>query len=164
MNKLNDSEYLKAKEYVFRSLTCHDQTEWEIRRKLKQRGYQSETADAVIALLQEYNYINDLRYTEQYIASHCERWNRRKILEHLCAKGIHAENCIDYYLEQYQYDEEALLVREMNKYIRNKNLSDGRIREKVIAYFLQKGYSYTIIQTILKEKIVVYKEEVMENE
>lgn len=164
MSNIDLAEYTKAKEYAFRSLTCHDQTEWELRRKLKMRDYHTDTVDAVIEMLKEYNYVNDQRYTEQYVASHCGKWNRRKLLEHLYAKGIHADDCIDALLEQYQYEEEKVLERAMEKYIKNKNLSDRKNCEKVIVYFMHKGYTYSMIQTMMKERFMVDKEEVIENE
>lgn len=148
---MNNAEFIRAKEYALRSLTCHDQTEWEMRKKLKQRGYGNEITDAVIILLQDYNYINDTRYTENFIATHCNRWNRRKLLERLYAKGIHADDDVEIYLEQYQYNEESLLIKEMNKYIKNKDLSDAGTRKKVIAFFMQKGYPYSMVYRILSD-------------
>lgn len=145
---MNQTELQRAKEYALRSLTCREQTESELRAKLRQRGYDAEIAEAVISALKEYRYLDDARFTEQYVASHCHRWNRKQLQEKLYRKGIQKAE-IDTYLELYRYDETALLQKEMQAYIRNKDLSDPTDRQKVWSHFMQKGYSYSAIREVL---------------
>lgn len=145
---MNNQEWKRAKEYALKSLTRCDQTEWQIRQKLERKGYSSQVTEQVLLFLKEYQYIDDQRFLEQYIACHCNRLNRRQLLEHLYRKGIYQED-IDEYLERYQYDEGRLLQKAVEKYMKNKDWSDPVMRRKATAYLMQKGYSYTMIRSII---------------
>lgn len=144
------SDLQRAKDYALRSLTCLDQTEAQIRRKLIQKGYTEEIAEEVTEFLKSYNYVNDERFVEQYVMTHCLRLNRKQIKEHLARKGIYQVD-IDSYLEDYAYDEQKLLQKEVQKYLRRKTLSDASEREKAVSYFMRKGYCYQDIRLILSE-------------
>lgn len=145
---MNNTELKKAKEYALRSLTCKDQTENQIRRKLQQKNYSPEVVDRVLDFLKAYNYIDDKRFLEQYVACHCKRLNRKQLLERLSDKGLKGVN-IDEYLELYQYDEAELLKKAVEKYVKGKDLSDYKVRQKVVAHFLQKGYSGSIVRNVV---------------
>lgn len=145
---IKQEEYNKAKEYALRSLGCREQTEFQIRQKLQQRKYSSEIVDAVITYLKHYRYLDDQRFVEQYISGHCHRWNRSRLQSRLYTLGFRNLN-LDDYLEQYEYDETAVLNRDMRTYLRNKNLSNPDTRNKVISHYLQKGYSFSSIQKCL---------------
>ena len=145
---MNDTELKKAKEYALRSLTCKDQTENQIRRKLQQKNYSPEVMDQVLDFLKTYNYIDDKRFLEQYVACHCKRLNRKQLLERLSDKGLKGVN-IDEYLELYQYDEAELLKKAVGKYAKGKDLSDFKVRQKVVAHFMQKGYSGSVVRSVV---------------
>lgn len=146
---MKSKELERAKEYALRSLTCRDQTEYQLRQKLVQREYSAEIIDSVILFLKEYHYIDDIRFTEQYIAGHCHFLNRRQLLNKLYEKGLRAGD-IDPYLEQYQYDEAALLEKAVKKYLRYRTLTNRKDYQKAAAYFMQKGYSVSMIRTALQ--------------
>lgn len=151
--KLKNNELIKAKEYALRSLTCQEQTEYQIRVKLQQKEYDAAVIEAVIAFLKEYKYIDDRRFIEQYIASHCKRMNLRQLQERLYRKGIKTNTSMEEYLELYGYDESELLERALNKYVQNKDLSDLKVRQKVVAYFVNKGYAYSNVYSALMLKV-----------
>ncbi len=146
----SNSNLQRAKDYALRSLTCLDQTEAQIRGKLVQKGYTEEIVDQVTDFLKAYNYLNDERFVEQYVMTHCLRLNRKQLKEHLYRKGIHQAD-IDFYLTEYAYDEQKLLQKEVQKYLRKRELSDASEREKVVAHFVRKGYFYRDIHLILSE-------------
>ena len=146
----SNSNLQRAKDYALRSLTCLDQTEAQIRGKLVQKGYTEEIVDQVTDFLKAYNYLNDERFVEQYVMTHCLRLNLKQLKEHLYRKGIHQAD-IDFYLTEYAYDEQKLLQKEVQKYLRKRELSDASEREKVVAHFVRKGYSYRDIRLILSE-------------
>lgn len=145
---MNQSEYVQAKEYALRSLTCLEQSEYQIRQKLKHKKYGADTIEEVVLFLKRYDFVNDKRYTEQYVASHCHRMNRRQILDRLYAKGIR-ERDIDEYLEMYQYDEEELLQRAIKKYCNTHDMAKDKQVQKCYGHFLQKGYSYAMVEAFL---------------
>lgn len=153
---MNNEDWKRAKEYALTSLTRCDQTEWQIRQKLERKGYSPQIIAKVLLFLKEYQYIDDQRFLEQYIACHCSRMNRRQLMEHLHRKGIYQKN-IDVYLERYQYDEGRLLQKAVEKYMKNKDWSDPVTRRKATAYLMQKGYSYAMIRSVFNmEEVLDY--------
>lgn len=146
----NRTEYAQAKEYALRSLTCLEQSEFQIRQKLSRKKYTEKTIEEVLLFLKQYDFVNDQRFTEQYVASHCQRLNRRQILDKLYMKGIRQTE-IDDYLELYQYDEEQILKRAMEKYRNSHDMTRDGQDDKCIVYFLQKGYAYSMIKSVLAQ-------------
>ncbi|MBQ8147795.1 MAG: regulatory protein RecX [Lachnospiraceae bacterium] len=161
---MNNQELKKAKEYALRSLTNREQTEFQIRTKLQRKGYEEEVIETTVAFLKDYNYMNDQRFTEQYIAGHCQKMNRRELQQQLYAKGIKSNDTLDTYLELYEYNEEAVLEKALDKYIRNKDITEELTQKKVIAYFMQKGYSYGIVRSVLRKKTDIIHEGGVNNE
>ena len=41
----------------------------------------------------------------------------------------------------------------MNKYVQNQDLSDLKVRQKVVAYFVNKGYAYSNVYSALMLKV-----------
>lgn len=148
MTKEYETSYQEAKEYALRSLTCREQTEHQLSEKLRRREYSPEVIRAVIEFLKEYNYINDERFLEQYIASHCHRMNRFQLEQKLYTLGFRQLR-LDEYLSTYDYDEERLLSTEFDSYTRKKDLSDPMVRKKVTAHFMKKGFSYSMISGLI---------------
>ena len=149
----NQTEYVQAKEYALRSLTCLEQSEFQIRQKLSRKKFRDETIEEVLRFLKQYDFINDRRYAEQYVASHCQRMNRRKLLDKLYAKGIRSAE-IDEYLELYQYDEEQLLKKAVEKYIITHDMTREKQLDKCMMYFRQKGYSYSMIREAIAQIMI----------
>lgn len=153
----NRTEYVQAKEYALRSLTCLEQSEFQIRQKLSRKKYTEKTIDEVLLFLKQYDFVNDQRFTEQYVASHCQRLNRRQILDKLYMKGIRQAE-IDDYLELYQYDEEQILKRAVEKYMNSHDMAKDGQYDKCIIYFMQKGYAYAMIKSVLIQTAIVQEE------
>lgn len=145
MSMLNQEIYARAKDYALRSLGMREQSEAQIRQKMEQREYPEDVINAVIVFLKNYNYLNDERFVEQYISGHCHKMNRRQLKNKLYTLGFkHID--IDAYLELYQYDEDAVLKKAMESYIRNKDLTNPETYNKVLSFFMKKGYSFSLIR------------------
>lgn len=145
---MNREEYTKARDYALRSLTIREQTEHQLRTKMLNREYSNDIIDAVIQYLKEYDYLNDERFLEQYIAGHCHRMNRRQMRNKLYSLGF-SDVDLDAYLEENHYDETDVLQRDMNVYLKNKRISDPVVREKVISHYIRKGYTYGMVKKSL---------------
>ncbi len=142
---LNQENYETARDFALRSLGMREQTEQQMRQKLIRREYSEEVIEAVIDFLKEYNYLNDERFLEQYIYSHCHKMNRRQLRDRLYVLGFRHVD-VDSYLKQYHYDEEALLKKSMQTYICNRDLSDSNTYNKAVSYFMKKGYPFSLIR------------------
>lgn len=152
--ELTETEYRsqmrEAKDYALRSLTCREQTEYQLSEKLRRREYADAVIRDVIHYLKEYNYINDDRFLEQYIAGHCQRMNRVQMERKLYSYGFRHLR-LDEYLRDCDYDETRILYSQFQAYTRQKNLDDPIIRKKVAAHFVNKGFSYETVRGLMND-------------
>ena len=99
-------EQLKSAKLKALSLLNHmDRTEAQLRRKLKEKGYEEEVINQTLEYVKSFGYINDLSYAERYILGKQESKSRKEIYAGLCQKGISRE-IIQQAMEQ-SYDAES---------------------------------------------------------
>ena len=123
-----------------------------LRAKLRQRGFEPEVVEAVLAQLKEKNYLDDRRFARLWISSRLRRNPAGKsvLISGLRAKGISAHDAEEAVSELL--DEEALLEgarKVYNKAAGKKNCTPEKIR----AAMLQKGYSLSVIRLVTKEAL-----------
>ena len=94
-----------------------DQTEAELRRKLRQNLYPDSVIDIVLEYTDSHRYTDDTRYAESYVRLHILSLSRRDITMRLLKKGISKED-IDAAFDTYMEEQEDLQ--------RLKSMSDSR--------------------------------------
>lgn len=67
-NKMHNEQYKKACRIAYRLLTYRDRTEYEINKKLKEKGFEPNIINEVIEHLRENDFINDQKYVKRFIA------------------------------------------------------------------------------------------------
>lgn len=77
-----------AWEYLLRVLARQSYTVSELRRKLTLREVPEETAEELLARLQELGLVDDAKYAEQYVASRRASRGRLALSQELRRKGI----------------------------------------------------------------------------
>ena len=77
-----------AWEYLLRVLARQSYTVAELRRKLRLRAVPDETAEELLARLQELRLVDDATYAEQYVASRKDARGRLALSRELRRKGI----------------------------------------------------------------------------
>ena len=91
-------------------------------KKLKDDGYSQSVTERVLSFLQEYHFIDDNAYTENYIHVNKGRNTKRQITYELQQKGVDRDQ-IRQMLEENPFEEEET-VRGLLKY-----KTGGRIAE-----------------------------------
>lgn len=72
-------------------LERRDHTEAELRQKLKNKDFLQNSIDTAIERLKEYKFIDDRRFTEQYLRYHMGEQSRRSLAMKLLQKGIRSD-------------------------------------------------------------------------
>ena len=113
----------------------------------QQRGL----VDKVLAKLEEYSYINDGEYAEQFILSRIKNKPRGKgvLLSELLSKGISkdlAQEKLDLLVE----DEYAMLEQAYRKKFKDVKLQ--RDDRKKIDFLLRKGFNWSLIETFFENE------------
>ena len=140
--------YNKACSYLESSEYCGS----EIRFKLKHNEYSDEMIDRAIDELYSHGYLNDRRYAEAFIRSYYRIKGRKLIEYELGYKKIDQQTireAFDAFFEDEEYDEEAIIGDLINKKYGSLDLSDVRVKSKVVSYFSRKGFDLDKVNNYL---------------
>lgn len=136
-----------------------DKTENDLRMKLKQGYYPDEIIDEVVRDFTDYGYLNDERFTENYVKYNISSKSKNRIYKELIHKGVDKE-IICHVFEEYTDDNEEYLSaqnRMIIKEFRNKKYDFGKedriLLNKIISSLMRKGFGYEdIMQVYYKSK------------
>lgn len=144
-------EQSKANNHALKLLGYRAQSEYEIRNKLSQKGYESNTIEGTILYLKRNGLIDDYAFAKSLVNDelNIKLSGYRLIKQKLLQKGISKEIC-QRILEETIDEEDALSAcimlaeKKLNTICRNDDKAD-KIR-KVGAFLQRKGYSYDMVQ------------------
>lgn len=147
---LNECILKKAKKKAMDLLTVRDRTENELRRSLKTSHFTEDIIKLAIAYVNQYNYLDNKRYVENYLAYRNEEKSLKMLKYELKEKGI-PETLFMEVLEAYDHND----IRNIKK-ILLKRYGDAPVvstpeKQKLINYLLRRGYHYTDIMDCIKD-------------
>lgn len=152
---LTDSEYedlyhscviVRARKKVLSLLEISDNTEAQLRFKLKRAGYDDDVAEDAIRYAASYGYIDDYRAARSYILNHCHRMSRKQMAYELSSKGISPEVVSKLFDEVCGSDSEAETVRRLiAKKAENVDDLSYEDKKKIAAALFRKGFPREII-------------------
>lgn len=126
-------------------------TEKMLRDYLREKKYPKSSIEKAINKLQEYGYINDESFCENYINCYATSKSRRKLKYDLLSKGIE-ETVIDTKLDQLHSPEQELttLTALAEKYMKSKTF-DLKTKQKFYSHFAGKGYDFSEISNVWED-------------
>ena len=135
----------KARNYCARQ----ERSQQEVRDKLYAWGSHKEEVEQIISQLIGEGFLNEARFAEHYAVSKNRQkgWGRKKIEYMLKTKGV-SDPCIRLGLKAIDGEElNDDLKRAIEKKLERSNETDPRMKkQKVIYYFLRKGFSFEEIE------------------
>lgn len=139
-------------------LQARDYTRQGLRVKLIQSEYDEAAIVQVIAYLDEYHYLDDVRYARQYISFKKQKKSRRQIEQALMEKGVSRADINQAFLElseeyNLEQEEHKLLEQLIEKKLRRLKPSEEEQVKKVKIYrFLAgKGFSSSAIKEAMEQ-------------
>lgn len=154
--------YDLALKYIEIKLRC----ESEIRDYLKKKNIEKDLIDMVILKLKDNGFLNDNQYIRSYIYDkiNINKLGPNKIKRELINLGFD-ENDIN--LELSEIDENLMLY-ELDKLItkrinQSKNCSGNVLKQKLLTYFIDRGYNKEDILSIIDTK-KLYDDELLKKE
>lgn len=146
----NTLNFRAAKNYAVSYLSSKIRTENEVRQKLNEEGFDSESVEKSIEELKAIGYINNKIYAQKYVYDRIKlKPKSKKFLKlELKSKGI-TDDIIDEVLDDWNLDEssvaEGLAKRKFGKY----DMNDVNVKKKVYMFLKHRGYSHEIITGII---------------
>ena len=128
-----------------RILSAADNTERQIREKLRMKGFGSETITEAVSELERLGYLNEKRYIANAVEYYAFRklYGPRRIPLELKNKGFKSE-----YISAVDYSE-IDFVSGCAELIEKRGVEDGRLDEKTLAFLQRYGYTSSIIRQAL---------------
>jgi regulatory protein len=161
----------EAYQKALRLLGYRPRTEYEMRSRLAEYGYEEDCIENVIARLLEKKYLDDRQFAEDWVENRStfRPRGRRLLTMELRQKQV-SENQIRTALETIP--EDAILVRQAaEKYCTKlKGLDKQSFKRKLYGFLARKGFNYDDIKPILEEmweensSLNLVETEVTENE
>lgn len=148
--KKYEMDYSRTKEKALRLLEFRNHSSGELKRKLTVAGASLEDISKVIEFLKEYNLINDREYAKRLALDlkNLKKYGERRIRSELKSRGILSEDIEEAIGELPEFDEEEL-VGLVEK--RLKGDFEKKNKDKVLRYFLNRGYSFDEIKKAIEK-------------
>ncbi|QCX32296.1 regulatory protein RecX [Caloramator sp. E03] len=139
----------KCYNYALFLLGKKDYTQYEISKKLSDKGYSLNVINKTIDKLKMYDIINDERYAKKYINDclNIKKYGRRKIEYYLQKKGIELDLLKEVFFNSDSEYKNAIEIiqKKVKHYKDNKD-----IKNKLIRHLMSKGFEYDVIKEALK--------------
>ena len=127
--EIADILYRRAKERALYILQRMDKTEKQIMDKLRQNLYSDAVIFKVIEFLRTYRFIDDCRYTANYVKYKEEKKSIRQLKQDLYKKGI-SSSVINDFFESYDSTEDIAIEKLIWKKIKDKKIDELEFKER----------------------------------
>lgn len=135
----------RAKLRAMHLLQKRTYTKMMLRKKLLEGRYPECIVEEAIEYVASYGYVDDMRYTLEYIRCYCESRSQKRIFQDLFAKGIDKDTATrawDLFEEENMpVDEEKQIKALLQKKHFDAAKADRKETAKVINFLCRKGYS-----------------------
>ena len=151
---IDENNFRLCMNTALRLLSQRMHSVYEIKVKLKKKGFSYKTISSVIEECEKMNLLNDEQFTKSYIDELIYRGQGRyKIINSLQKRGISKE-LIDENLSAVDDSagEEERAEEAMNKKIKSlayKNIEPRKLKEKLIRHLISRGFSSDIVFKII---------------
>lgn len=147
---LNNLILRKAKDTAIKYLGYKARSKKELISKLKEKEFSEEVISRTIEFLEEYNYIDDLKYAELFSREkfNIKGWGEKRIFYELKLKGI-SEDIIYKTLDSQNFDEASKAESIIIKRLKGKKDISISEKQKLFGYMLRRGFSSEIIKDSL---------------
>lgn len=144
-------EFHAAKAVAIRFVALKLRCENEVREKLMQEGFSSDTADRVIHELKSLGYLNDILFVQKYIydRSKLKPKSKRMLRLELMEKGISGED-IDSVLDEWKVDEASVAYGLAKKKFGKYDTHDEMILKKIQLFLRHRGFSFDTIREAVR--------------
>jgi len=143
-----------AKQRALRILATMNKTEYEIKTKLKQLGFDDSAAEGAVMELKAMGYINERLFASKYISDRLKLkpMSKKALAYELEKKGV-APEIIAEVIDEFEVDEFLIAYRLAKRKYGKYDLTDPKIRRRIISFLSHKGFSEEIIKNTLREML-----------
>ncbi len=139
----------RAKKRVLHLLEKQDRTMADVTDRLISGGYPPDVAALAAEYAASYGYIDDRRYTENYIYFNQEKKSRRRLFNDLLRKGVARELIEECLSEAELIPEEDKIKLLLLKKHYDKDTASQQDKARIIRFLMGRGYDYQTIKALI---------------
>ena len=149
--------FLEAKEKALNYLEYRIHSEKELSQKLRRYGAINEDIEKIVEFLKEYKLLDDEDFAIRYARDlkKFKKYGKNRIKQELSLKGIN-KDIIDNVLSEIEDTDMDTLYEMVKK--RLKGNFDKKNTDRIIRYFITRGYSIDEIKTCIRKSEEEYNE------
>jgi regulatory protein len=138
---------MEAKERALRYLEYRARSRKEITDKLSE--YPQEIVNDVLAMLEEYGYVDDPAFAKDYAEARVRNkgYGKHRIKHELYTKGIKSD-IIDIALSELGFDEVEAATEKLRRKVKGE-LTEKE-RQRYHGYLVRQGFGYDVIRQAFK--------------
>lgn len=152
LEKLRQEDTRKyAKELAADYLGYAPRTRSQVRSHLLRKGIDAESAEAALATMEEYGYIDDAAYAREFARCYSAKLGAAAIRSKLMEKGISREvidASVEFSREAEREAAAGLVAKLREKY---DSLPKEKRRQRIYQALLRKGFSYGDAAELLRD-------------
>lgn len=143
-----------CREYAVKLLAAKDRTEKELRSRLAEKGYPEEEADAAVAAMTEYGYINDRAYAEKYLRDgmNLKGLGERRLKTELLRRGVDKDTVEEALASLSAASGAERMAEVFDRRFSGADLANPKERRRIFAYFARRGFDARDIRGLINEK------------
>lgn len=139
----------RARDRALYLLQSQGRTQAEMIKKLKDDGYPQSVTERVLSFLQEYHFIDDNAYTENYIHVNKGRKSKRQSPMNAAKGSRPGSDPPD--VRRNPVDEEETVRALLKKKTGGRIPEDKKEIQKLAAFLGRKGFSFEVISRVLRD-------------
>lgn len=147
---LKENDRQNAKSYLYNMIARKGRTTKEARDRLYEKGFHKDAVEYAIGVVSSYGYLNDEEYAKNYVSSAIRNKGEYRVKRELQLKGISDENMVDaldLMDSDSEYESAYMLAK---KYLKSKDISDEKVKEKLFRYLVSRGYGYDLVKKVMR--------------
>lgn len=147
--KENDRE--RAKSYLYAMVARKARTTKEAREKLYEKGFHKDAVEYAIGIVSSYGYLNDQEFAKTFVENAKRSKGGYRLKKEMQLKGVGEEDIASALSNLDEEGEYESAINLAKKYLKNKDLSDDKVREKLFRYLVSRGYSYGTVKNVIRD-------------
>lgn len=147
-----------ARDAALSLLSHRARSKTELKRRLKRKGFEEETADATVARLGELGMVNDAAFAESFVRDRVrlKPHGRRRLTQELRARGVDedtARAAIDDVMEREDASEADLARAAAARWKPRPGEEPERARRRLEGFLARRGFGGEVVREVVKEKL-----------
>jgi regulatory protein len=148
----------KARDAALSLLSHRARSATELKRRLKRKGIEAETADETVERMEELGMVNDASFAESFVRDRVRLrpHGRRRLKAELRAKGVDDETAraaIDEVLEREDASETDLARAAAARWKPRPGEEADRARRRLQGFLARRGFGGDAVRTVVGEKL-----------